>query len=152
MSGACATRSCLPPSSKDVAIDWKFAQPYSGGRGDRVANSRWPGSGAGFADSAGRLLVPDQMNLDSRNLVDPQHAVIVEIALPHAALIDGDLAIERRRQPEDQAALHFRDDGVGIDCDPGVDCGNDAPHVNLAVCINFDLGDGRDEACETGLY
>src|SRR5882672_1996071 len=107
MSGTCANRSCLPPSRQDVAIDRKFAQPYSGGRGDRVANSRRRRGGARFADAARQLVIPDQMNLDGRSLVDPEHAVIVEIALLYAALFDRDFTIERRRQPEDQPALQL---------------------------------------------
>src|SRR5258708_38864461 len=121
MSEVCADHSRLPPSGQDVPVDRKFVQPYSSSRSDRVANSGRGRSGARFPDSARRLLVSDQMNLDGRSLVDPQHAVIVEIALPYAALVDRDLTIERRRQSEDQAALQLRDDGVGIDRDPGVD-------------------------------
>src|SRR6267154_3641279 len=138
MSGACADHSRLPPSGQDVPVDRKFVQPYSSSRSDGVANSRWRRGGAGFADSARRLIVPNQMNLDGRSLVDPQHAVIVEIALPHAALVDRDLTIERRRQPEDQAALQLRDDSVGIDGDPGVDGRNEAPYVDLSIWVNFD--------------
>ena len=38
-------------------------------------------------------------------LVDAQHAIVVEVGLLDAPLVDGDLAIERRRQAEDQPAL-----------------------------------------------
>ncbi len=61
------------------------------------------------------------MNLDLRRLVDAQHAVVVEIGLLHAALVDGDLAIERRRQAENQSAFELRHDGIGIDGNPGID-------------------------------
>src|ERR1700682_3704340 len=115
MSGARASRSYLPPSGQNVPVDWKFAQSYSGGRMDGIADRRRRRGRARFPDSARRLFVPNQMNLDGWSLVDPQHAVIVEIALPYAALVDGDLAIERRGKPEDQPALHFGDDGVAID-------------------------------------
>ncbi len=92
------------------------------------------------------------MDVDGRRLVDAQHAVVVEIALLHAALVDRDLAIERRSQPEEETALQLRDDGVGIDGDAGVDRAGDAMHADLAVAIDLDVGDGGDEARERNLY
>ena len=106
---------------------------------DRIAQGRRCGRRAGFADAARRLAALDQMDVDRRRLVDPQHAVIVEIALLHAALVNGDLAIERGRRAEDQPALQLRDDGVGIDGDAGVDRAGDAMHVDIAVIDRLPL-------------
>jgi len=82
-----------------VAISWGFRvelkhgtahQPA--GRGvDGVAQGRRSGRDLGLADAAGRLAALDDMDVDLRSLVDPQHPVIVEIGLQHPALVEGDL-------------------------------------------------------------
>ena len=51
----------------------------------------------------------------SRRLVVPQHLVVVEVTLHDAAVLNRDLALQRRGQAVDRAAFHLRLDRVGID-------------------------------------
>ncbi len=60
---------------------------------------------AGLAGSAGSVLAGHNMHFHHRHLIDTQHVVLMEIALLHAAAVDGDAAFERRRQAECDAAL-----------------------------------------------
>src|SRR3546814_8430160 len=62
----------------------------------------------------------DEMDFDARRLVDPDGAVIVEIALLHAALRHRDVAEQGCGHPEDQPALHLRDHAVRIDDDAAI--------------------------------
>ncbi len=134
------------------AIDRQPAQRDAGRGIDRVAQRRRPRRRAGLADAAGRLAALDDMNLDLRRLVDAQHAVVVEVGLLHAPLVDGDLAIERGGQAEDQPAFELRDDGIGIDGNAGIDRGGDAAQMHLALFVDFRLHHGRDETGERRLH
>ena len=64
--------------------------------------------GAGLADAAGRLAALDEMDLDRRRLVDAQHAIVVEVALLDAAVLERDLALQRGGEAEDDAAFDLR--------------------------------------------
>ena len=92
------------------------------------------------------------MNLDLRHLVDAQHAVVVEVGLLHPPLVDGDFAIERRGQAEDQPAFELRHDRVGIDGDAGIHHRGHAAQQHLAVFVDFRLDHGRDKAGERWLH
>src|SRR5262249_44992502 len=70
----------------------------------------------------------------------------------HAAFGNGDLAIERSGQPEDQSALELRHHGVGIDGDAGIDHRNDTAHEHFALRIDLGLDYRRDKRLERRLY
>ena len=74
---------------------------------------------------------------------DAQHLVGIEIGLLDTAVLQRDLAIERRRDAEDDRALDLRLDGVGIDDGAAIDRADDAPDANRSVLRHFDLGDLR---------
>jgi hypothetical protein len=57
------------------------------------------------------------VNLDFGCLIHPQHLIAIEVGLLDPALPQRDLAIERRRNAEDDRALDLRPDSVGIDDD-----------------------------------
>ena len=111
-----------------------------------------PAVDAGLADAAGRLAALDDVNVDLRRLIDAQHAVVVEVGLLDAPLVDGDLAVERGGQAEDQPAFELRHDGIGIDGDAGIDRGGDAAQMHLALFVDFGFHHGRDEAAERRLH
>ena len=54
------------------------------------------------------------MNFDLRHLVDPEHIVLMEVALLHAAAVDRDRPFQRRRETECDAALNLLLDAGGI--------------------------------------
>jgi hypothetical protein len=56
----------------------------------------------------------------------------VEIGLLDTAALQRDLAIERRRDAENDRALDLRLDGVGIDNGAAIDRADDAPDTNRA--------------------
>jgi hypothetical protein len=62
------------------------------------------------------------VDLDGRRLIDAQDLVRVEIGLLDTAVLDCDLAIERRRDAEDNRALDLRPDGIGVDDGAAIDC------------------------------
>ena len=142
-------RMTFTPCCRDGgAVDRQPAQRDAGRRIDRVAQRRRTGRAAGFADAARVLAALDDMHVDVRHLVDAQHAVIVEVGLLHAALLDRDLAVQRGGQAEDQPALQLRDDGIGIDRDAGVHRRRHPAQMHLAVIVDFGFDDGGDEAGE----
>ena len=159
-----ATMATTPNRIRRAAGNHDFFPRYQGavdrqppqgdaGRGiDRIAKCGRPGGRAGLADAAGRLAALDDMNLDLRRLVDAQHAVVVEVGLLDPPLVDGDLAIERRGQAEDQPAFELRHDGVGIDGNAGIDRAGDAAQLHLAVFVDFRLHHGRNETAERRLH
>ena len=66
--------------------------------------------------------------------------------------MSGDLAIERRRDAEDDRALDLRPDGIGIDDGAAIDRADDAPDANRSVLRHFDFGNlrhiGREDELE----
>ena len=65
--------------------------------------------------------------------MNPQDAVIVEVALLDAALLDRQLAVERRAEPEGDRRLHLRGDPQRIDADAAIDRADDAVHPDAPV-------------------
>src|SRR5882672_3864224 len=72
---------------------------------DRVGHCRRDRRGSGLAHPSRRLDAVHNVYLDCRRLVQPQHRVIVEIALLDAAIFQRDLTTECRRDAEDDPAL-----------------------------------------------
>src|SRR5215831_11867797 len=60
---------------------------------------------AGFADSAGRFEITDQMDLDVRRLVDSHHANVVKVGLLDPAVLERYATPESAADPEDDAAF-----------------------------------------------
>src|SRR3546814_15973240 len=80
------------------------------------------------------------MDFDARRLVDPDGAVIVEIALLHAALRHRDVAEQGGGHPEDQPALHLRDHAVGIDDYAALDRAHEAVDADVARLVHLHHG------------
>src|SRR6202008_2677929 len=76
-----------------------------------------------------------------RDLIDPHLPIVVEIALLHAALDEGDAIVERGRQPEDHAALDLGADRIGVDLDAAVDSCDDATKPDASSFIHRELDD-----------
>ncbi len=91
-------------------------------------------------------------HLDRRGLVDAQHPVIVEVALPHAPVGEGDAGEQGRGQAEDQPALDLLLHGAGIGGDPAVDRRHDAAQVDVAGVGHARLDHGGDVAAERLLH
>jgi hypothetical protein len=83
---------------------------------------------AGEADSS----TPPQIN--SADLV----------GILDTAVLQGDLAIERGRDAEDDCALNLRLDGIRIDDGAAIDREDDPPDTNHSVPQHFDLSDVRE--------
>src|SRR5215471_9616060 len=81
------------------------------------------------------------MDLDGWRLVYSQHLVAIEVGLLDAAVLQGDLAMERRRDAENDRALDLRLDGVGIDDGTAINCADDAPYPHRSVLRHLNLGD-----------
>src|SRR6516162_11909082 len=70
-----------------VAVDRQLAQALAGRRKDRVGDCGNDGRSPGFAHSAGRLGIIDNVNLDDRRLVYAQDLVGIEIGLLYTAVL-----------------------------------------------------------------
>src|SRR4029079_4013740 len=97
----------------------------------------------GLADAARRFAGLHEMDFDDRRFVDPQHAIVVEIALLDAAALEGNFAPQGCAQAKNNAAFDLRNDRVGIDHLAAIDGADDAPDFDLAFLRHFDFGDLR---------
>src|SRR6266851_10386623 len=129
--------------SKLSSIDRQLSQTLAGCRKDRVGDGGNDGRGPGLAHPARRLEILDDVDLDRRRLIHAQYLVGVEIGLLDTSVFDGDLAIERRRDAEDNRALDLRLDSVGIDDGAAIDRADDPPDTNRAIPRHFDFGNLR---------
>src|SRR5262249_26801297 len=102
-------------------VDGHLSQPFAGRCKDRIGHCRNDGRSPALAHSARRLGALNDMNLDRRRLIDAQHLVSIEVALLDAAVLQRDLAVERRRDAEDDRALNLRADRVWIDDGSAID-------------------------------
>src|ERR1700676_1505606 len=73
-----------------MTVDWQSTQSDSRRCEECVRQCRGRRRCARFADAAWSLAALDEMNLDLGRLIDPQHAVIVEVALSYPTLVDVD--------------------------------------------------------------
>ena len=88
------------------------------------------------------------MHLDRRRLVDPHHAVVIEIILLDRALLIGEPAVERAGPAEDETALDLRFDRVGVDDKTAIDRGHRSSHHHRALRQDLDLDHHADMAAE----
>src|SRR5690606_12487717 len=82
-------------------------------RVDRIADRRRDDGDRRLADAARRLAVGNDLHVERRRFVDAHDAIRVEVLLLHDAVLDRDLAPERGRETEDQAAADLLIDDAG---------------------------------------
>src|SRR5262245_27139336 len=133
-----------------LLADRQLAKPLARRREDRIRERRHHTRRARLADSTWRLQVLHQVDPDPRRLADAQHPVVAEVGLLDTAVLDRDLAMQRGGQAEDDAALHLRADGVGVDLDAAIDRAPHMGRVDGTVLVDADLDHLRDEAAEAG--
>src|SRR4029077_12250411 len=90
----------------------------------------------------------DDMDVDSWCLVYAQDLVGVEGGLLNTAVFDGDVAVERRRDSEDDRALDLRPDRIRVDDGTAIDRAGDAADTNRAVPRHFDFSNLRHVSLE----
>ena len=73
------------------------------------------------------------MDFDGRRLVDPQHLVGIEVGLLDTPVLERDLAMERRRDAENDRALELGADGVRIDGGAAVSSGLVIAPISLSL-------------------
>lgn len=88
------------------------------------------------------------MDGNLRHFVDAQHAIVPEVGLLDAAILDGDLTMKCAGQPEHDAALHLRANRIGVHLDAAVDDAPDVGRLDCPFLVHGDLDDLRDEAPE----
>src|SRR5215831_8992715 len=126
--------------------DRQLANPFACRCEDRIGQ-RWHHTrGPRLADPAWRLRILHEHDVYSGHLVDAQHPVVAKVGLLDAAVLDCDLAVERGRQTEDDAALHLRANRVWINLHTAVDGAPDVDRIHGAILVDADLDDLRDEA------
>jgi hypothetical protein len=88
------------------------------------------------------------MHLDLRHFSHPQHLVAVEVVLLDLAVLQRDRAVQRRAEPETDAAFHLGRDDVGIDRRAAIDGADNALHFHVAVLVDGDFRDLGYESLE----
>ena len=83
--------------------------------------------------------------------VDPDQWAIVEIALLHLAILEGNRAMFGEAQAHDRGALDLRLDPLRIDVGSAIYGGIDPRHGELALVVNGHLDDRRDIADEAAV-
>src|SRR5712675_3225051 len=132
-------------------VDRQLSQALASCRKDRVGYCRSDGRSPGLTHSARRLGVLDDVDFDRRRLIDAQDLVGIEVGLLDTAILETDLAIERRREPEHDRALDLRPDGIWIDDSAAIDCADNASDTNLSIPRHLDLSDLRHIGSEDEL-
>src|ERR1017187_1332548 len=98
--------SCQPANNQSLGnLDRQFPDTFARQREDRVADRRSNRRRARLANPAARFLTRDDVHFDCGRLGHGQQCVVVEVALLDAPIFNRDLVLERRRQPEHDAAL-----------------------------------------------
>src|SRR6266567_9615201 len=111
-------------------VDRQLSQALAGCGKDRVGHGGTDGRSPGLAHSARRLEILDDVDLEGRRLIHAQDLVSIEIGLLDTAVFQRDLAMECRRDAEDDRALDLCPDGIGIDDGAAIDGADNAPHAN----------------------
>lgn len=145
----------VPRASSDVDTlfdDWKRTQPLSGGREESIGDCGRDGRCAGLTDAARLLGAFNDRHGNLRHLCQMQHRIGIKIRLLDPPALERDLAVERRGETVDDAALHLRNDRAGIDRYAAID---GAVHTMNAQTFVFDrdllhLGDDRPEGLVHG--
>src|SRR5438046_54347 len=162
IAAGCQCWSYLPlgPSSLTFPLrlqllaDRQCADALAGRGEDRVDQRRRKRRHPRLADAAGRRVGAGRYDVDvgyGRGLVDPDHREIVEIALLHLAVLEGDRAMLGEAHAHDRGALDLRLDPLRIDEGSAIYRGIDPRHGKLALVVNGDLDDGRDIADEAAV-
>src|SRR5215469_11592855 len=93
--------------------------------------------------SARWLRTLDNVDLEFRRVMDPQHLVGVEVGLLNSSDFQGDLTVKRRRDTKDDRALDLRSNGIGIDGNATIYRADDPMDANLSSPRHFDFCDLR---------
>src|SRR5690349_19158815 len=117
----------------DDFSDRQLPDPFSVQGKDRVAHRRPDRRRAGLAGAALRLARRHDVHLDPWHVGLPEHQVVIEVALLHPALVEGDLAPQRRREAVHDRALHLGFHDAGVHHRAAVHRADDAMHPWRAV-------------------
>src|SRR5690349_20641746 len=142
------------PLRLQLLADRQCADALAGRGEDRVDQRRRKGRHTRLADAAGWRVGAGRYDVDvgyARGLVDPDHREIVEIALLHLAVLEGDRAMLGEAHPHDRGTLDLRLDPLRIDVGSAINRGIDPGPGELALVVNGYLDDGRDIADEAAM-
>src|SRR5262249_50836395 len=85
---------CKTLSRAQLILDGKLADALAGRGKDGVRDCRRDADRARFADTARRFAVLHKVHLDLRSFIHAQDAIVIEVMLFHAAILERDLAPE----------------------------------------------------------
>src|SRR5882724_13315375 len=117
-----------------VVAQWQRADTPAGDLEDGVTHRwrhRWH---TRLTDAAPLITATErQMRLHFGHGIEPEHLVIIEIALDDAAVLDGDLAIKSGSEAINDTALHLLGDGQRIHHVAAVDSTHDTFDTDFAA-------------------
>src|SRR5580693_1873174 len=134
-------------SGSQLIADRQATDALASGGEDGVAQRRCEGWKPRLADPARRHVDArgDDVHIsDRRRFVDAKHAITVVVALLDAALLEGDLAIERETHSHHRSAFDLRANPLGIGGEAAIDRGVDPRHDQMALIVHHRLDDGCD--------
>src|ERR1700685_3445024 len=128
-SGCAAIRR----SDELVSRDRQRSQTLPRGGEDGIAERGCHRRNAGLPNATGLCIARQDVDVECRRLMEPQHTVIVEITLLYAAAAQRDVAPQRGRKSIDDAALELRFDDARIDGLSAIDDARDLVNLELAI-------------------
>src|SRR4029077_12010193 len=151
--GRVAARSCAcncsssgaRPSGSDEFMrrDRERPQPFARSRENGIADRGCPWRYRDLADSTGPRIACHDMDIEAGHLIEPQHAIVVEVALLHPTTPERDVAPKCGREAVHDAALELRFDDAWIHGLSAVDDAGDLVDLEFAS-LDRHLGDLRD--------
>src|SRR6476660_472782 len=119
-----------------VVFERQGADALAGRRENRVAESRSERRNGGFASPAPGTLAGHDHRLHARHVGQTEHRLIMEIRLLDLPVLERDLAVERRRGAENDAAFGLQFDAERSDHMAGIDRRYHPVHAHLAISVD----------------
>src|SRR4029077_13060003 len=130
----------------------KFADALAGRSENRIGHCRGCTRHARLPDPAGFLVAPHHMHFNLWSFIDPQHRIVVKIALLHASLVKRQFIVQRRSDAEYCSALHLRLDDSGVHVPTAVHRANHTMHAHFTVFIHRSFRHVRGETAERSVH
>src|SRR3954451_331990 len=108
-------------SLQQSRLNRQRAGPYTRRGKDRIRHRRRNGRRGSLADAARGFRALDDVRFDDGRFIHPKRAIVVEIALLDASVLQRDRAVERRGEAEERSAFKLGRDRVRIDDHAAVD-------------------------------
>ena len=122
------------------------ADAFAARRKDRVHKRRRDRRHPGLAHAAHVHIVAARHDIDMRltgRVADPEHLVVVKVALLHPAVFERNLVQEANPEPHDDRSLELRADSIRIHDGTAINGDVDTRHCDVALLVDRSLDHRR---------